>query len=134
MSWVVIWATPWDEKPGTIESESSWVMVKHKIRGWELPGGHIHENESIEQAAIRELEEETGLVGEFRGINSNLLADGHVVWITVPMSANPFSWKSNDDNILEVGWCLTPPEDLHWGVDELHSIANYWSNFATSGS
>ena len=134
MSWVVIWATPWDEKPGTIESESSWVMVKHKIRGWELPGGHIHENESIEQAAIRELEEETGLVGQFRGIISNLLADGHVVWITVPISANPFSWKSNDDNILEVGWCLTPPEDLHWGVDELHSIANYWSNFATSGS
>jgi|TARA_B100002052_G_scaffold298309_1_gene331413 8-oxo-dGTP pyrophosphatase MutT (NUDIX family) len=134
MSWVVIWATPWDEKPGTIESESSWVMVKHKIRGWELPGGHIHENESIEQAAIRELEEETGLVGQFRGINSNLLVNGHVVWITVPMSANPFSWKSNDDNILEVGWCLTPPEDLHWGVDELHSIANYWSNFATSGS
>ena len=134
MSWVVIWATPWDEKPSTIESESSWVMVKHKIRGWELPGGHIHENESIEQAAIRELEEETGLVGEFRGINSNLLADGHVVWITVPISANPFSWKSNDDNILEVGWCLTPPEDLHWGVDELHSIANYWSNFTTLGS
>ena len=92
------------------------------------------ENESIEQAAIRELEEETGLVGQFRGINSNLLVNGHVVWITVPMSANPFSWKSNDDNILEVGWCLTPPEDLHWGVDELHSIANYWSNFATSGS
>ena len=134
MSWVVIWATPWDEKPGTIESESSWVMVKHKIRGWELPGGHIHENESIEQAATRELEEETGLVGQFRGIYSNLLVNGHVVWITVPMSANPFSWKSNDDNILEVGWCLTPPEDLHWGVDELHSIANYWSNFATSGS
>ena len=134
MSWVVIWATPWDEKPGTIESESSWVMVKHKIRGWELPGGHIHENESIEQAAIRELEEETGFVGQFRGIKSNLLVNGHVVWITVPMSANPFSWKSNDDNILEVGWCLTPPEDLHWGVDELHSIANYWSNFATSGS
>ena len=134
MSWVVIWATPWDEKPSTIESESSWVMVKHKIRGWELPGGHIHDNESIEQAAIRELEEETGLVGEFRGINSNLLADGHVVWITVPISSNPFSWKSRDDNIVEVGWCLTPPEDLHWGVDELHSIANYWSNFATSGS
>ena len=134
MSWVVIWATPWDEKPGTIESESSWVMVKHKIRGWELPGGHIHENESIEQAAIRELEEETGLIGQFRGINSNLLVGGHVVWITVPISSNPFSWKSRDDNIVEVGWCLTPPEDLHWGVDELHSIANYWSNFATSGS
>ena len=47
MSWVVIWATPWDQQPGTLESSSSWIMVKHKIRGWELPGGKINFNESI---------------------------------------------------------------------------------------
>ena len=53
MSWVVIWATPWDQQPGTLESSSSWIMVKHKIRGWELPGGKINDNESIQDAAIR---------------------------------------------------------------------------------
>jgi len=134
MGWVVIWATPWDQQPGPLESNSSWIMVKHKIRGWELPGGKINFNESIEDAAIRELKEETGLEGQLRGINSNLLNDGYVVWITVPISAEPFSWQSDDDNILEVGWCLTPPDELFWGVDELHSIANYWSNFVTSKS
>ena len=29
--------------------------------GWESPGGHIEENEDIEQALFRELKEETGL-------------------------------------------------------------------------
>ena len=134
MSWVIIWVTSNDEPMGSLESDSSWVMVKHKIRGWELPGGRINKNETVEHAAIRELKEETGLVGELRGINSNLLENGHVVWITVPISADPFSWQSKDDNILEVGWCLTPPDDLHWGIEELHTIADYWSNFDTFGS
>ena len=134
MSWVIIWVTSNNEPMGSLESDSSWVMVKHKIRGWELPGGRINKNETIEHAAIRELKEETGLVGELRGVNSNLLKNGHVVWITVPISADPFSWQSEDDNILEVGWCLSPPDDLHWGIEELHTIADYWSNFDTSGS
>ena len=72
MSWVIIWVTSNNEPMGSLESDSSWVMVKHKIRGWELPGGRINKNETIEHAAIRELKEETGLVGELRGVNSNL--------------------------------------------------------------
>lgn len=30
--------------------------------GWESPGGHLEENEDIEQALFRELKEETGLI------------------------------------------------------------------------
>ena len=134
MSWVVIWVTPCNQKLGPLKSDSSWVMVKHKIRGWELPGGQIHDKESIQDAASRELMEETGLQGQLRGFNSNLLAGGHVVWITVPNTVNAFSWQSPDKNILEVSWFLSPPDELHWGVEELHCIANYWSNFATSKS
>ncbi len=38
-----------------------WLYVRHKNRNtWEIPGGHREENESINDAASRELFEETG--------------------------------------------------------------------------
>ena len=40
-----------------------WLMVLNKQRGWELPGGIIEDNERIEEAILRELFEETGLLG-----------------------------------------------------------------------
>ena len=40
-----------------------WVFVRHKDRTtWEIPGGHREKNEHIEQAAKRELIEETGAI------------------------------------------------------------------------
>ena len=41
--------------------KNKWIYVKHKDRfTWEIPGGHREENESIMEAASRELFEETG--------------------------------------------------------------------------
>ncbi len=40
---------------------NKWVFIKHKQRrSYELPAGHIHEEEDTDTAASRELEEETG--------------------------------------------------------------------------
>ena len=40
-----------------------WVLCRHKERDtWEIPGGHREIGESITQAAMRELKEETGAV------------------------------------------------------------------------
>lgn len=39
--------------------EKRLLMVKHKVRGWEIPGGHIDEGESDEKAMHRELYEES---------------------------------------------------------------------------
>lgn len=38
------------------------LMMKVRNRGYELPKGHLEGNETPEQAALRELQEETGLV------------------------------------------------------------------------
>ena len=37
-----------------------WLLTKHKLRGWEFPGGKKEPEETLEQAAIREVDEETG--------------------------------------------------------------------------
>ena len=40
-----------------------WIFVRHRDRiSWEMPAGHIEQGESADQAAVRELYEETGAV------------------------------------------------------------------------
>jgi 8-oxo-dGTP diphosphatase len=53
-----------------------WLLTKHKERGWEFPGGKRELGESIEEAAIREVDEETGaklkslhFIGEYEVTN-----------------------------------------------------------------
>ena len=53
-----------------------WLLTKHKERGWEFPGGKREPGETIEAAALREVEEETGaklntlhFIGEYEVTN-----------------------------------------------------------------
>lgn len=39
---------------------TQWLLTKHKVRGLEFPGGKLEMNETAEQAARREVNEETG--------------------------------------------------------------------------
>ncbi|WP_127492681.1 NUDIX hydrolase [Paenibacillus glycanilyticus] len=49
---------------GILVEEGRLLLVKQKVsdsRAWSLPGGRVEQGETLEQAIIRELEEETGL-------------------------------------------------------------------------
>ncbi|MFP7479912.1 NUDIX hydrolase [Terribacillus saccharophilus] len=50
------------------------LLIKGPRRGWEMPGGQVEEGESLTQAAIREVKEESGIdieVNKFCGIYQN---------------------------------------------------------------
>ena len=117
------------------DDEKPWIMVLNKDRGWELPGGQITENEDFDVAALRELYEETGLLGTAVGYDENIIEGGVVVLIEVESTPSPEPWDSPDPSILEVGWCLEAPTRLAWEEKELEKIRDHdWSSSKTLGS
>ena len=41
--------------------DDAFVMVKNRVRGWEMPGGAVDPGEAPEEAVVREFGEETGM-------------------------------------------------------------------------
>ena len=117
-AFVMILALPMD-------TDDSWIMVKNKSRGWEFPGGHLETGELPEEAALRELYEETGILGTAKAVEENLILGGYVVLVRVDREVSPDSWSSSDDSIEEVGWCLQIPESSSWGREEIQSVIDY---------
>lgn len=42
--------------------KGAWFLTNHKVRGLEFPGGKVEEDESLKEAACREVYEETGAI------------------------------------------------------------------------
>jgi len=121
--WVVVWAVPRNE----IEVPC-WLMVRHIERGWELPGGKQQEGEGNDITALRELYEETGLLGIAISEDENIIDGGVVVLVEVDEEPEPYGWDSNDENIIEVGWCVEIPDELYWGTNEIEILISHdWS-------
>ncbi|SDZ41247.1 mutator mutT protein [Evansella caseinilytica] len=58
-----------------LNEEAQILLKKDPKRGWELPGGHVEQGETIKAAVIREVKEETGIdieVIKFCGVSEEV--------------------------------------------------------------
>ena len=82
---------------------------------WSLPKGHLEEGETLEEAAIREVAEETGITGDIIGslgtIDFWFVVEGRRVHKTVHhylMRAVSGELSDSDIEVTEVAWVPLP--------------------------
>lgn len=65
-----------------IKKDSEWLMVKNKYRGWEFPGGHKENDETVFETATREAFEEAGAdIKNLQYVGFYRLTSGHTTSI-----------------------------------------------------
>ncbi|WP_010272341.1 NUDIX hydrolase [Paenibacillus senegalensis] len=58
-----------------LNERNELLVIRNADRGWELPGGHLEQDESLPEAVIREVREETGIdmeITRFCGISQQV--------------------------------------------------------------
>lgn len=121
---VLAWVTVRDGQPLPIGQGGSVLFVQHPTRGWEIPGGHLEEGESPEEAMIRELREETGLVGEIQRWNKTYYPKGWVAHMIVD-STPKNAWSVEDSNVVEVRWWEEVPPLIEWTEQEFVDLSSW---------
>lgn len=89
--------------------EGQLLMVKQYVFGgrivWNFPGGGIEEDETPEQACIREVKEETGFETVIKSLLS--IEDHHKYTYVADIIGGEIGFDNNDasnDDLLEVAW------------------------------
>jgi 8-oxo-dGTP diphosphatase len=96
----------------------------------ELPGGHIEENETVEETAIREAKEETGLdvkLKEIMGVYSEPKRDPRGPTVTTVFVAEPVSGELKAaSDVKDANW--VQPEKIDFkklGFDHVKILQDY---------
>lgn len=90
------------------------VLVRHRERAWEFPGGHAEPGEDPEATARREAREEAGAeLGEVRTAGHYVLPGGHTTVVTCAR-ARAFRPLTGEFETVEVRAFDTLPPQLSW--------------------
>lgn len=92
-----------------------FVMVRHRDRAWEMPGGRLLKGETHEQAAVREFFEETGMSLELVGSIKIAKPGGKVF---VGLVRERLTGKATDYSIVEVNEFSELPDLLSFPLVE----------------
>ncbi len=105
----VVYALIFNEKNGQV-----LMVFNRDHNSWSMPGGAVEENETLEQATIREFQQETGLLAKMHdivAINERFFQENneHAIFITFRteiIGAKIFI--ENPDEISEIKWVDIP--------------------------
>ncbi|MCM3718757.1 NUDIX domain-containing protein [Fictibacillus phosphorivorans] len=100
-----------------IDEDGKWLVVKKKYGGlkgkWSIPAGFVDAGETVDEAAVREVFEETGILGEVvsvigirSGVIKETISDNMIVFLLKKKSGAIFPAESE----IESAAFLTPEE------------------------
>ena len=96
-----------------------FVMVRHRDRKWEMPGGKLFKGENHEQAAVREFFEETGMSLEIIGCIRIAKPGGKVF---VGLVRDKLTGRPSGYNIAEVREFTDLPSELSFPLVEYRAM------------
>ena len=120
---------------GVLVQEGCILIVKQRVdaeRGWSLPGGRLESGETMQQAIVREMREETGLVTSVqRLLYVAEKPEDHLIHITFELrqDGGRIELPSNEFEINPISDVRFVPTDQL----EQYGFSAHWRNLA-SGS
>lgn len=110
------------------QKEEKFLLVKRSQENsssgeWAFPGGKIEEGESASEAAVRELEEETGLSGEIVTQGSSYIDKGELgYWRIYPVHVEASGTVELDYEHSEFKWLNLEQLEEHETMGDLKSL------------
>ncbi len=99
---------------GIVKNENGKILFQYRRGKWDLPKGKLDEGETLEECAIREVEEETGLheihLGELIGITTHhYIEKGEKIekethWFAMKVSGSQKLVPQEEEDISELKW------------------------------
>jgi 8-oxo-dGTP pyrophosphatase MutT (NUDIX family) len=101
---------------GLVLNDAEELLMIYRRGKWDLPKGKLDEGETIEECAIREVEEETGVTGIERGelisigyheyfdrfLKEDVIKETH--WYAMRVRGNQVLIPQTEEDITEIKW------------------------------